>query len=166
MIRSLVSPSKEFTLHWVSHWELWWGWVASNRVYDLLCFLLRLQFFFDSNFVFNCTPCIFFSKSPYCLHIKSFRDIFVLIIYFPQIYKSIFIPIPSSFPSHYLAGVRIWIWMQHYFFLFRITPSIYGSTQARGRIRAAAADLRHSCSHAGSKPHLQSTLQVAATRDP
>ena len=40
------------------------------------------------------------------------------------------------------------------FLLFRATPAVYGSSQARGRIGAAAANLYHSHSNAGSKPHL------------
>ena len=40
------------------------------------------------------------------------------------------------------------------FFLFRAAPSVYGSSQARGQIRAAAAGLHHSHSNAGSEPHL------------
>ena len=38
--------------------------------------------------------------------------------------------------------------------LFRAIPAAYGSSQARGRIRAAAASLHHSHSNMGSKPHL------------
>ena len=36
--------------------------------------------------------------------------------------------------------------------LFRATPAAYGSFQARGQIRATAAD--HGHSHIGSEPHL------------
>ena len=39
-------------------------------------------------------------------------------------------------------------------FFFRATPVAYGGFQARSRIGAAAASLRHSHSHAGSKPPL------------
>ena len=34
-----------------------------------------------------------------------------------------------------------------FFFLFRAAPMAYGSSQARGQIRVAAADLCHSHSH-------------------
>ena len=37
---------------------------------------------------------------------------------------------------------------------FRAAPAACGSSQARGRIRAAAVSLRHSHSHAGSEPRL------------
>ena len=37
---------------------------------------------------------------------------------------------------------------------FRAAPLAYGSSQARGGIRAAAAGLRHSHSNTGSEPHL------------
>ena len=43
----------------------------------------------------------------------------------------------------------------HLFFLFFKAASVaYGSSWARGRIRAAAANLCHSHSNTGSKPHL------------
>ena len=42
----------------------------------------------------------------------------------------------------------------------------YGSSQARGQIRATAARLCHSHSNAESEPHLQATPQLMATLDP
>ena len=42
----------------------------------------------------------------------------------------------------------------------------YGSSQAWGQIRAAAADLHHSHSNVGSEPQLQPTLQLLAMPDP
>ena len=51
-------------------------------------------------------------------------------------------------------------------FVFRTTPPTYGSSWAKGRIRAAAAGLCHSHSNARSKPHLQPTPQLTATPDP
>ena len=50
-----------------------------------------------------------------------------------------------------------------FFLLFRTAPVAYASSQARGRIRAAAAGLHHSHGNAGSKPHLQPTQQLMAT---
>ena len=47
--------------------------------------------------------------------------------------------------------------LRKFFFLFRATPAAYGGSQARGQIRAAAADLHHSHSEARSEPHLQPT---------
>ena len=41
--------------------------------------------------------------------------------------------------------------------LFRAIPIAYGSSQARGQIRAAAASLNHSQSNSGLEPGLQST---------
>ena len=52
------------------------------------------------------------------------------------------------------------------FFLFRATPIAYGSSQARGRIGAVAASLRHSHINVRSELHLQHTPQPAATLDP
>ena len=40
-----------------------------------------------------------------------------------------------------------------FFCLFRAIPMAYGGSQARGRIRDAAASLHHSHSNAGSEPH-------------
>ena len=50
------------------------------------------------------------------------------------------------------------------FCLFRATPTTYGSSQARGLIRAVATSLRHSHSHAGSEPCLRPTPQLTAMR--
>ena len=46
------------------------------------------------------------------------------------------------------------------FCVFRATPMAYGRSQARGRIGAGAAGLRHS--NAGSELHLQPTAQLTA----
>ena len=54
-----------------------------------------------------------------------------------------------------------------FFFLafFRAAPAIYGSPQARGRIRAVAC-LRHSHGNMGSELRLRPTPQLTATPDP
>ena len=65
--------------------------------------------------------------------------------------------------------IRLNIWGAFVFcfvFLFRAAPAAYGSSQAKGRIRAAADGLHHSHSYARSEPHLQNMLQLAATLDP
>ena len=49
---------------------------------------------------------------------------------------------------------------------FRPAPVAYGGSQARGRIRAGAASLRHSHSNTRSKPCLWPTPQLTATLDP
>ena len=46
------------------------------------------------------------------------------------------------------------------------TPAAYGSSQARGQIRAAAAGLHHSHSNTGSKLSLGPTARLTATPDP
>ena len=51
-----------------------------------------------------------------------------------------------------------------FFCLLGAVPATY--SQARDRIRAAAASLHHSHSNARSKPHLQSTPQLTATSGP
>ena len=48
---------------------------------------------------------------------------------------------------------------------FRATPEVYGSSQARGSIGAAAAGLHHSHSNTRSEPCLQPTLQREAAPD-
>ena len=53
-----------------------------------------------------------------------------------------------------------------FFFFLKAAPEAYGSSQARGQNRAAAASLHHSHSHARSKPHLRPTPQFTATPDP
>ena len=47
-----------------------------------------------------------------------------------------------------------------FFCLFRAAPAAYGSFQARGRIRGAAATLCHSLRNTGSEPHLWPTPQL------
>ena len=51
------------------------------------------------------------------------------------------------------------------FCLFRAKPVAYGVSQARGRIGAEAAGLRHSHSNLRSEPHLQLAPQLIATPD-
>ena len=48
------------------------------------------------------------------------------------------------------------------FCLFRATPAAYGGSQARDRIRAAAAGLHHTHSNMGSEPRLGTIPQVTA----
>ena len=62
---------------------------------------------------------------------------------------------------------------QDFFFFFfcpfafsRAAPAAYGGSQARGRIGAVAAGLRHSHSHARSKLRLQPTPHLTATPNP
>ena len=54
----------------------------------------------------------------------------------------------------------------HSFIYFRAIPTAYVSSQARGRMGAAAASLHHSHSNKGSKPGLQPTPQLTAMPDP
>ena len=53
-----------------------------------------------------------------------------------------------------------------FFFLFRAAPVAYGSSWARGWIRAVAASLHHSYNNARSKRHLQPAPQLEVTPDP
>ena len=61
---------------------------------------------------------------------------------------------PQSFHAYsyiYLYVLCLKLKLQYqftfFFLLFRATPSVYGNSQARGRIRAAATSLRHSHSN-------------------
>ena len=47
----------------------------------------------------------------------------------------------------------LFIWCDGFFCLFRATPVAHGGSQTRGQIRAIAAGLHHSHSHAGSETH-------------
>ena len=49
---------------------------------------------------------------------------------------------------------------------FRVTPKAYGSSQAKGPIRAIAAGLRHSHSNMGSELRLRPAPQLTVTPDP
>ena len=66
---------------------------------------------------------------------------------------------------HWIASV---CFILFYFFLFEDAPVAYGSSQARGWIRATAVGLQQPQQYStqGSKPHLQPTPQLAATLDP
>ena len=64
------------------------------------------------------------------------------------IYLLIHLPI---YLSIYLS---IYVFIRLFILLFRAAPVAYGSSQARGRIRAATAGLHHSHSNSRSEPHL------------
>ena len=53
-----------------------------------------------------------------------------------------------------------------FFCLFRAAPTAYGIFQARVLTEAIVANLHHSHSNAGSKPHQQPTPQHTAMLDP
>ena len=64
----------------------------------------------------------------------------------------------------FFGGVCFWVFCLLSF--FRSAPAAYGSSQARGLIRATAAGLCQSHSNARSKPPLRPTLQLMAMLDP
>ena len=53
-----------------------------------------------------------------------------------------------------------------FFSAFWAAPAAYGSSQARGQIRATAASPHHSHSNTGSEPCLRPTPQLTAMPDP
>ena len=66
-----------------------------------------------------------------------------------------------------IYGLHIFVCLYCFVFcIFRAAPTAYGASQARGHIRAEAANLHHSHSNAGSKPCLRPTPQLTATTDP
>ena len=72
-------------------------------------------------------------------------------------------PWPSLPPTGPKQGPIIRIYLQ-FFLGGGDTPMAYGSSQARGLIRAVAAILHHS--KVGSEPLLQTIPQLTATLDP
>ena len=65
-----------------------------------------------------------------------------------------------------ISSAKAWmVWVLFLFFcLFRAAAAAYGSSQARGQIRAVAAHLYHSHSSVGSKPHLLPIPQLQQRR--
>ena len=59
-----------------------------------------------------------------------------------------FIHTDSSFTQFF------WVYVCAFVCLFRAASTAYGSSQARGQIRAVAANLRHSYSNSRSDPRL------------
>ena len=66
--------------------------------------------------------------------------------------------------------MKIWrrflYYMLIFFFLCRVAPVAYGSSQAKGRIGAVTAGLPHSHDDTGSEPHLQPSPPLVAASDP
>ena len=58
------------------------------------------------------------------------------------------------------------LYVDFFFFFFRVAPMAYGNSQATGQIRAVAAGLCPSHSNEGSEWHLQPTSQLVAIPDP
>uniref|UniRef100_A0A4X1VTB9 RAS related n=1 Tax=Sus scrofa TaxID=9823 RepID=A0A4X1VTB9_PIG len=77
------------------------------------------------------------------------------------------VPSPSH---HFLLHANYVISTQNFLFLnfclFRAAPVAYGGSQARGPVRATAAGLRHSHSHARSELNLRPTPQLTAMLAP
>ena len=69
-------------------------------------------------------------------------------------------PLVLELPYAMDAAIKL---KKKFFYLFRAAPSTYGSSQARGRIRAAAAGLCHSNSE--SELCLRPTPQLMAMPD-
>ena len=72
--------------------------------------------------------------------------------------------------EQYLPNTQTLYFILFYFLfafcLFRAAPATHGSSQTRGRIRAAADCLHHSHSHARSEMRLRPTPQLMARPDP
>ena len=73
-------------------------------------------------------------------------------------WKNIFrIKLLDGSPTPYTDEVFSFLNFVCLFLLFRVAPEAYGSSQARGWIRASIAGLQHRHSNTGSKPCLQPT---------
>ena len=66
----------------------------------------------------------------------------------------------------FVLSVCLFVCLFCLFFFFLAAPMAYGVSQARGRIGAIAASLRHSHFNVGSEPCLRPTPQLTATLDP
>ena len=72
----------------------------------------------------------------------------------------------GSHSIHPLKGFFGFFFFFSFLFFFRVTPTAYGGSQARGPIRAVATDLHHSHTNSRSEPHLRPTPQLTATPEP
>ncbi len=63
-----------------------------------------------------------------------------------------------------LIGLLVWELL--FFGFSRALPAVYGGSQARDQIGAAATGLHQSHSNSGSKLRMQPTPQLTATPDP
>ena len=88
---------------------------------------------------------------------KSFLNTWNVPVWFDMCYMC---KLHTRFPGLSAKKKRVKYLINDFFFLFRAAPMAYGSSQARGRIGAAAAGLHHSHSNTRSKPHLQPTPQL------
>ena len=89
-----------------------------------------------------------FSKIQQCKFKANYQFLFFFLSFF-------------FFPPLFIAWIVLFCTS-----LFRAPLVAYGSSQARGQIKAAAADLRHSHSNVRSKPHLRPIPQLTTTPDP
>ena len=138
---------------------LWFSWFDYNVP---LCSLLCISFLWDSPSFVNLWVDVF-------IWFWKFLPVISLNI-------TCFIISPSSLPEnlirlHYICDCSpicgLYFDLLFYlFFLFMAIPAAYGSSQARGQIRVAAASLHHSYSNTGFEPHLGITSQLVATSDP
>ena len=73
---------------------------------------------------------------------------------------------PPCFPLIIIGLYFIYSFIHLFICYFRVTPTAYGSSQARGQNGAVAASLHQSHSNTRSKPRLWPTPQLMATPDP
>ena len=76
------------------------------------------------------------------------------------------VPDPLDFGQQRLSYIKNLLSSFCFFVFFRAALAAYGSSQARGLIRAVAAGLCHSHSNVGFELHLQTTQQLMAMLDP
>ena len=75
--------------------------------------------------------------------------------------------IAAAMPDLFFIIIILNLFYFYFYLLFRVTPIAYGSSQARGKMRATAVGLHHRHINLGSEPRLQPTPpQLMATPDP
>ena len=104
---------------------------------------------------------------------RQFHVLFLRLQCFPSVLicdKLLAVTTEPTFPFELNMVIPVISFSFLYFFfffcLFSTVPVTFGSSQARGRIGAAGANLRHSRSNARSEPCLWLAAQLMATPDP
>ena len=160
-----------------------WGFFTFENFIFLVFIIIDLQ----CSVNFCCTAkwpsytyiyvCVFCIASP-AMHLRKYIFFFshthILFLTLSSImFHRNWLDIVPCYRRRILWAIKIWKDIYNYIYIyilfsfaFRAEPMLYGSSQASGRIRAAAAGLHHSHSNAGSMPHLWPIPQLTATPDP
>ena len=131
---------------------------------EIICLCYLLQFFPTCYFSFEYVHSIFFCHVAkfYFYVIKCIHSFF----YGLWIWGFLWQGIHHSNVISTASFCGMYVCMYLLTCLLRAAPVTYGSSQARGWIRAAAAGVHHSHSNNRSEPSLEPTPQLKATLDP